>query len=46
MLVTLMPGERARFEVRTAVPLRGTDLSSAPVLRCVNDRAYLEVSTA
>jgi beta-mannosidase len=37
MLVTLLPGERARFEVRSARPLDASDLVSPPVLRCVND---------
>jgi beta-mannosidase len=38
MLVTLLPGETARFAVRSAQPLDTTELVSALVLRCVNDR--------
>jgi beta-mannosidase len=36
MLVTLLPGERARFEVRSSQPLDAAHLASASVLRCVN----------
>ncbi|HEX6684605.1 MAG TPA: hypothetical protein VF062_17505 [Candidatus Limnocylindrales bacterium] len=36
-MVTLLPGESATFTVRTALPLRPQDLTSRPVLRCVND---------
>jgi hypothetical protein len=42
MLVTLLPGERARFEVRSALRLDTTGLVSVPVLRCVNDRIFHE----
>ncbi|MFB9449521.1 glycoside hydrolase family 2 protein [Dactylosporangium vinaceum] len=38
MLVTLLPGETARFALRAAAPLPAAALVSAPVLRCVNDR--------
>ena len=34
---TLLPGETARFAVRSNAPLRSTGLANRPVLRCVND---------
>ncbi|MBB5139581.1 beta-mannosidase [Thermocatellispora tengchongensis] len=37
MLVTLLPGEQAVFHVRSARDLDPAALTSAPVLRCVND---------
>ncbi|GAA5187438.1 glycoside hydrolase family 2 protein [Rugosimonospora acidiphila] len=37
MLVTLLPGEHARFRVRSTTPLPGADLGRSPVLRCAND---------
>jgi beta-mannosidase len=36
-LVTLLPGESTVFTVRSAVPLSPDELTSRPVLRCVND---------
>jgi beta-mannosidase len=39
MLVTLLPGEKARFTVRAERPLAAAELICAPVLRCVNDLA-------
>jgi beta-mannosidase len=36
-LVTLLPGESAVFTVRTKAPLDPAALTTAPVLRCVND---------
>ncbi|MEV5410606.1 glycoside hydrolase family 2 protein [Thermopolyspora sp. NPDC052614] len=36
-LVTLLPGERATFLVRTSARLDASALLSRPVLRCVND---------
>ncbi|TDD72681.1 glycoside hydrolase family 2 protein [Jiangella aurantiaca] len=36
-LVTLLPGESARFTIRTAAPLDLDRLTSRPVLRCLND---------
>ncbi|WFE27227.1 glycoside hydrolase family 2 protein [Solwaraspora sp. WMMD791] len=36
-MVTLLPGESARFVVRTGVDLDPTALTRRPVLRCVND---------
>jgi beta-mannosidase len=40
MLVTLLPGERARFTVRSDRPLDPDALTAAPVLRCVNDTLF------
>ncbi|GAA2104586.1 glycoside hydrolase family 2 protein [Actinomadura alba] len=37
MLVTLLPGETARFLVRSPTPLDSDALLGKPVLRCVND---------
>ncbi|RVX38430.1 beta-mannosidase [Nonomuraea polychroma] len=37
MLITLLPGERAVFHVRGSRDLDPAALTSAPVLRCVND---------
>ncbi|HEX2704623.1 MAG TPA: hypothetical protein VHM65_02600 [Candidatus Lustribacter sp.] len=39
MLVSLLPGESARFDVRTASDLDVGALTSAPVLRCLGDGA-------
>ncbi len=38
MLLTLLPGERAVFQVSTAERLDPAELLRAPVLRCVNER--------
>jgi beta-mannosidase len=38
-LVTLLPGESTVFTVRTRAPLDPAALTTAPVLRCVNDRS-------
>ncbi len=37
MLVTLLPGESARFVVSSSRPLDPAALTTPPVLRCVND---------
>ncbi|MBL7253252.1 glycoside hydrolase family 2 protein [Actinoplanes sp. LDG1-01] len=37
MLVTLLPEEQTRFTVRSGKALAAADLTTAPVLRCVND---------
>ncbi|MEU4242034.1 glycoside hydrolase family 2 protein [Actinoplanes sp. NPDC026619] len=37
--VTLLPGDTVTFNILSAKPLDGTELTSRPVLRCVNDIA-------
>jgi beta-mannosidase len=42
-LVTLLPGEKVTFQVRSPAPLDPAALLTRPVLRCVNDRVAGDV---